>query len=363
MLSKVRPSVENLAVYVPGKPIEEVQRELGLTQVIKLASNENPWGPSPRALQAISKALSEIYLYPDANAQDLKESLGSELAVDANQIIIGNGSEEIVQMIAKTFVDPGDEVVMAAPSFPRYQTVTEMMAGISREVMLVDYRHDLLTMAQQITSRTKVIFVCNPNNPTGTIVTETELDEFMRQVPADILVVFDEAYYEYVADPSFVSGLKYLKDGRRVLILRTFSKAYGLAGLRLGYGIGDAAVIDMLNRVREPFNGNLLAQVAAQAAWLDKEHLQQVLQNTAAGLQQLTQGLARLGLQAIPSHTNFFLVDVGQPSPEVFQALLRQGIIIRPGHLFGYANAIRVTVGTTEQNQAFLQALTGILRR
>ncbi len=358
---KARPNVGNLAVYVPGKPIEEVQRELGLSQVIKLASNENSWGPSPKALEAGRQALEKVFLYPDANALVLKELIAGELAVGTEQIVTGNGSEEIIAMIAKAFVDPGNEVVMAKPSFPRYQTCVELMNGVAVEVELKDYRHDLEQMAQKITARTKVVFVCNPNNPSGTIVTEQELDKFMGLVPEDVLVVFDEAYFEYVADKNYASGLKYLHSGRNVLVLRTFAKAFGLAGLRMGFGIGTEQIVDFLNRVREPFNGNLAAQAAAAAAWQDKEYLAEIIARNAKGLAELRAGLESMGCTVVPSHTNFVLVDVGKPSQEVFEALLKLGIIILPGHLFGYPTSLRVTVGTPEENEAFLNALQKVL--
>ncbi len=361
MSIQARPNVQNLEVYVPGKPIEEVQRELGLSRVIKLASNENPWGPSPKALEEARKVLDRVFLYPDGNAFNLKSKIAGELEIGPEQIIIGNGSDEIVQMIAQAFVDPGDEVLMAAPSFPRYKTVAELMGGIPVEVGLTDYRHDLKAMAQEISARTKVIFVCNPNNPTGTIVTGQELDEFMSLVPDGVLVVFDEAYYEYIADENFTSGLKYFRDGRPVLVLRTFSKAYGLAGLRIGFGIGTREIIDLLNRVRGPFNGNLVALEAAAAAWDDKTYLREVVAKNARGLEQLTLGLERMGCKVVPSETNFLLVETGKASQEVFKGLLSQGIIVRPGHLLGYPAALRVTVGTPEQNEEFLAALARLL--
>ncbi|HWJ03215.1 MAG TPA: histidinol-phosphate transaminase [Verrucomicrobiae bacterium] len=361
MSVEARSYVKNLEVYVPGKPIEEVQRELGLTRVIKLASNENPWGPSPKALEAAKGSLERVFLYPDANAFSLKNLLAKELGIDENQLVTGNGSDEIVQMVAQAFVDPGDEVIMANPSFPRYRTVTELMGGVPVEVELHDYRHDLAAMAEKINSKTKVIFVCNPNNPTGTLVSGIELDEFMAKVPEHILVVFDEAYFEYVDDETYVSGQKYLNQGRQVLILRTFSKAFGLAGLRIGYGFANAEIIDLLNRVRGPFNGNLVALEAACAAWQDKEYLRQMVEKNAQGLEQLREGLERLGCKVVPSATNFVLAEVGKPSQEVFQALMRQGIIVRPGHLFGYGTGLRISVGTPEQNEEFLRALEAVL--
>ncbi len=356
-----RAQVKNLGVYVPGKPIEEVQRELGLDRVIKLASNESPWGPSPLAVEAARRALDKLFLYPDANAYGLKQAICRKLAADPAQIITGNGSEEIVQMIAKTFVDPGDQVVMAAPSFPRYKAVTELMGGTAVEVSLNEYRHDLPAMAAAISQRTKVVFVCNPNNPTGTIVTEQELDNFMAQVPEGVLAVFDEAYFEYVQDARFCSGLKYLAQERQVLVLRTFSKAFGLAALRIGYAVGPRDIIDLLNRVREPFNGNQVAQEAAGAAWADQQYLAQVVKNNALGLRQLSAGLSRLGFTPLPSQTNFVLVEAGKSSERMFQELLQRGIIVRPGHLFGCPTALRVSVGTREDNDAFLEAMAEIV--
>ena len=356
-----RPNVKNLEFYVPGKPIEEVQRELGLSHVIKMASNENPWGPSPLAIAASQKALESLFLYPDANAFCLKSVLAQELDVETEQIITGNGSDQILQMVAQAFVDPGDEVIMATPSFPRYKTVTQLMGGIPIEVELVDYRHDLVEMAKRINSKTKVIFVCNPNNPTGTIVEQAKLDEFMAVVPEDVLVVFDEAYLEYVADRNFASGQKYLQSGRQVLVLRTFSKAFGLAGLRVGYGIGTKEIVDLLNRVRETFNVNLVGIAAATAAWQDKAYLAEIVAKNAQGREQLRVGLEALGCTVISSDTNFVLVEIGKPSKDIFKALMHQGVIVRSGHLFGYASALRVSVGTPDQNEEFLTALEGLL--
>jgi len=363
MSVKARSNVADLAMYVPGKPMEEVQQELGLTRVIKLASNENPWGPSPRAIDAARKALEQASVYPDANASKLKKLIAADLGVEIDQLVVGNGSEEVVQGIAKAYVDPGDEVIMAEQTFPRYKTVTELMNGIAIEVPLKDYRHDLKAMAAKISPKTKALFICNPNNPSGTIVSERELDEFMASVPDSVLIVFDEAYFEYVSDKNYGSGLKYLQSGsQNVLVLRTFAKAYGLAGLRMGFGVGSAKLIDYMNRVRDPFNGNLAAQEAAAAAWQDKEYLQDILSKNAAGKLQLKSGLEQLGCTVIDSQANFLLTDLAQPSQGIFEALLRKGIIVRPGHLLGYPTFQRITVGTPEQNTEVLTALKEILQ-
>lgn len=356
---QARKSLEKIKVYVPGKPIEEVQRELGLTRVAKLASNENPVGPSPKAIAAMVDQAGKTNLYPDGNGYYLKEALAKHWQVSIEQIALGNGSDELIQLLALAYVEAGDEVIMAKPSFPRYEPVVRMMEGVPVEIPLTaDWRHDLPAMAQAITEKTRMIFLCNPNNPTGTMVTREEVAAFMARVPAGVLVVFDEAYYEYVNNEEYPDGLDYLRQGRDVIVLRTFSKIYGLAGLRVGYALTKPEIVQNLERVRPPFNVNALAQAAARAALADQVHLERVRELNAQGLQFFYTALEKLGLEYVPSYTNFVLINVERPAAEVFQQLLRKGYIVRD---VGLGTWLRVTVGLPEENQGFIQALREVI--
>jgi len=360
-MSFVREVVKDLKLYVPGKPIEEVKRELGLEEIIKLASNENPFGPSPKAVEAMVKAANEVHIYPDGNAFYLKEALAKSLGVDTEQLFLANGSDEVIQMIAVTFVNPGDEAVMAAPTFPRYQPTVLMMNGVTHELPLKDHQHDLEAFAAKINSRTKLIYICNPNNPTGTFIPKGQMDDFMARVPENVIVVFDEAYFEYVDDHEYPNGLDYLAKGQNVIVMRTFSKMYGLAGLRLGYAITRPELVAGMNRVREPFNVNAMAQAAAVAALADQEHVAKVKAANLAGRDYLYQAFERMGLSYIPTVANFIMVDTGKESAKVFQALLKKGIIVRSGDNLGYNTSVRVTIGTPEENQKFITALEEVL--
>jgi len=359
----VRDNIEDLAVYKPGKPIEEVQRELGLEEIIKLASNENPLGPSQRAVEAIKKAASNISLYPDGSCFRLRHALADFLGVDADMILVGNGSNEIIQLLSLTFINPGDEAIMPVPSFPRYEPLTKLMNGVPHEVKLRGFedgfKMDLPAMLSHINEKTKIIYICNPNNPTGVIASKKEMDNFMAKVPSDVLVVFDEAYFEYVDNEEYPNGLDYLAAGHNVIVLRTFSKIYGLAGLRIGYGVGGSEVVAYLNRVREPFNVNAVAQEAALAALEDKEYVHKVQEVNREGKEYLYAEFERLGLKYVPTQANFIFVNVERDEKEVFNKLLRKGIIVRGG--FGYHTWLRVSIGTPEQNKAFLTALKEVL--
>ncbi|HYF93045.1 MAG TPA: histidinol-phosphate transaminase [Symbiobacteriaceae bacterium] len=353
-----RESIRKIRPYAQGKPIEEVQRELGLTDIVKLASNENPLGPSPRAVSAMGQAMLECHLYPDGANFRLKEKLAQALDVTAEQVVFGAGSSTVLRLIAEAFLTPGDEVVYADPSFIMYEIITHL-GGATPVVVPVDaqYRHDLPAMAAAVTPRTKVVFVCNPNNPTGTTVTKAEMDAFLAAVPPSVLVVLDEAYFEYAAGPGHIDGLDYVKAGRNVLVLRSFSKIFGLAGLRVGYGIGEPSVVAALRRVREPFNVSIVAQAAALAAISDRDHVDRSRAVNTLGLQMLYAGVSRLGLPHIPSAANFFMVRVPGDDGAMFQALMQQGVIVRPGRTFAMPGWLRVTVGTEEQNRRFLAAL------
>ncbi|BCA55558.1 Histidinol-phosphate aminotransferase [Nitrospira sp. KM1] len=358
MTLHVHPDIASLHPYIPGKPVEELQRELGLTQVVKLASNENPIGPSPKALAALGDGAATLHRYPDGGAFRLREALADRWKVTSDHIILGNGSDEILGLLARTFLTPGDEAVMADHTFVIYKMEVTAAHGRTIAVPLKQWRHDLAAMVRAITPRTRLLFVCNPNNPTGTMVSADEVARFMALVPEHVLVVFDEAYIEYVRSAEFPDSLAYVKEGRHVIVLRTFSKIYGLAGLRIGYGVTTPEITNYLNRIRPPFNANSLAQRAALAALNDDEHVSKSRVMNATGMEQMVTGLRALGLSPIPSEANFIYVDIGRDGRQVFNALLRQGVIIR--HIEG--QMIRVTVGQANENEAFLAALVRVLR-
>jgi histidinol-phosphate aminotransferase len=356
-----RPAILTLNPYVPGKPIEEVEREFQITGVIKLASNENPLGPSPSVIDALKATAPRVFNYPDSNCYYLKMEMASFFGLTEDHFIIGNGTDEIIKMIAETFLNPGDEVIYAWPSFSEYVFAGKLMGAELRPVPLDDYRHDLKKMSQCAGDKTKLIFICNPNNPTGTVVAREELQEFLETIPSDVLVVFDEAYYEYISEADYRSGIELLEN-KPIIVLRTFSKIYGLAGLRIGYGIARPEIISLINRVREPFNVNIMAQEAAVAALKDQEHVRQSKELIVEGKDYLYQEFDRLGLDYVPSQTNFVFVDVNMDARKVFTALLREGVIVRSGDIFDHANHIRVTVGTPEQNKRFIISLEKVLK-
>jgi histidinol-phosphate aminotransferase len=353
----IHPDIQSLTPYVPGKPIEELQRELGLDRVIKLASNENPIGPSSRALAALAGATDNLHRYPDGGGHRLRQVLAERWKVSSEQIILGNGSDELLGLLARAFLAPGDDAVMADHTFVIYRMEVTAAHGNPIVVPLTNWTHDLDAMAKAVTPRTRLLFVCNPNNPTGTMVSAEEVERLMASVPNDVVVVFDEAYFEYVRDPRFPDTIAYVRDGRNVVVLRTFSKIYGLAGLRIGYGITTPEIAGILNRIRPPFNANSLAQRAAAAALGDEEHVARSRSVNAEGMAQVSQGLEALGLTPIPSQTNFLYFDVGRDGRQVFEALLREGIIVR--HIEG--TMLRVTIGLADENAAFLQALKKVL--
>ena len=354
--SLVKPSVRTQPVYEPGKPIEEVARELGLDPagIIKLASNENPWGPSPRAAAAAQRALEHGEIYPDGGCFALRQKLAVKWGLGAEQFVVGNGSNEIIELLGHAFVGEGDEVVMGAPAFVVYKLVTLLFGAKAIEVPLANYRHDLGKIAAAITPRTKLVYVCTPNNPTGTANTEAELFAFARALPEHVIAVFDEAYAEFLEHAPDLRPL--IAEGRKVVCLRTFSKIYGLASLRVGYGYGSAGICAVLNRVRQPFNVNAIAQAAALAALDDVEFAAKTARENRAGLRQLERGCADLGLEVVNSVANFMLVRVGD-GLRVFEALQRRGIIVRPVKSYGLPEWVRVTVGTPTQNERLLTEL------
>lgn len=358
---KARPEIFNLKPYIAGKPIEEVRRELGIEDIIKLASNENPFGPSPMAVEAIQKILTDIHFYPDSNNYNLKKKLAQLTKHDETGIIIGNGSDELLKLIAETFLNAGDEIITADPTFAEYEFTATIMGAKTIKVPSNNFVHDLEAMKNRVTNQTKLIVICNPNNPTGAIVTEEELDKFMAEIPEDLLVIFDEAYFEYVNNSQYVSGKKYVDLGKNVIVLRTFSKIYGLAGLRVGYGLTTPEIAGAIARVTEPFNVNLLAQIGATAAIDDVEHIEESRQMNLAGKEYLYQEFKALGLNYVETEANFIFVDTGKDCQEVFSKLLKLGIIIRTGDIFGYPTYIRVTIGSSEENKRFIAGLKTVL--
>ncbi len=353
----VRSCVKKIPTYVPGKPIEEVERELGIAGVVKMASNENPLGPSKEVRQAITQFLERIYLYPDANHYYLKETLASEYNVTTDQILIGNGLDDVNRILAETILNPGDEVIIPQPTFSMYESVTLLMDA--KPVRIVSTKilgNDLPAMKEAITDRTKLIFICNPNNPTGTFVTKQELTSFLNDIPNNILVVIDQAYADFADNPEFPNGLELLKEGYdNLIIFQTFSKIHAMAGLRLGFAIANQELIQQMQKVRDPFNVNLLALTAGIAAINSKKHILLSKKLVQMGRRHFYEELESLGVEYIPTQANFILINCGKDSRELYQYLLKNGIIVRPTHSFGLPNYIRVTFGTAEQNDRFFK--------
>lgn len=358
-----RSCLDLIKPYVPGKPVEEVERELGLKDVIKLASNENVLGPSPRALRALRENIERINYYPDGNCFYLKQRLAEKLGLEPEQLVVGNGSDELLTLLAMVYINPGDEAVTVRPTFSEYEFAMSLMGGVIRHVPLTGdtFSYDFEGIARSINERTRIVFICSPNNPTGSVISSDALERFLDRLPSGILVVLDQAYIEYVDDPGHPGGIDYIMQGRPVVVLRTFSKIYGLAGLRIGYGAAQSAVVAALNCVREPFTVNAMAQAGALAALDDLEHVERSRCLVAEGRRQLAAGLAEMGLAPVPSQGNFCFVDLKVDAAQVFQALLRRGIIVRSGEIFGHPTFIRVTCGTAEQNSRFLKEISGVL--
>ncbi|NOT12669.1 MAG: histidinol-phosphate transaminase [Methylococcaceae bacterium] len=361
------PGVQQLIPYKPGKPIEELQRELGLDRIVKLASNENPLGPGKKALAAIQAALPELALYPDGSGYHLKQTLARKYAVDVSQITLGNGSNEILELVARAFLTPELEVIFSQHAFAVYPIVTQAVGATAIVVPALNYGHDLDAMLQRITDKTRLVFIANPNNPTGTLLSQASLEAFISVLPDSVICVLDEAYFEYVhasglgGQDATINSISWLKKYPNLIITRTFSKAYGLAGLRVGYGLSSSEIADILNRVRQPFNNNSLALAAAEAALNDAEHLASSINVNALGMQQLTEGFKNLGLDWVDSAANFVLVHLKQPGMPVYQALLRKGVIVRPVDNYELPQHLRVSIGTEAENQVFLQALNDSL--
>ncbi len=354
----VSENIRSINPYVPGKPIEELERELGITGSIKLASNENPLGPSPKAVAAVKRAVEGLNRYPDGSGFYLSQALAKKYGVEIPQVILGNGSNELIELLVRTFVQPGDEVISADPSFVVYKMITQAGGGANVVVPCKELRHDLDAMADRITARTRLVFIANPNNPTGTMNTRVELDRFMEKVPEHVIVAMDEAYFEYATHAEYPDSLDDLKAGRNVVALRTFSKIYGLAGLRIGYGITTAEIAELMNKVRQPFNTNSLGQIAALAALGDRKHVDKSVANNNEGKQFLYQSFQRLGITYVPTETNFIFFETRLDGRELYSGLLKQGVIIRP---MG-GNRLRVTIGLPGENQRFVSELEKLLQ-
>jgi histidinol-phosphate aminotransferase len=356
--------VANMRPYLPAKPIEEVQREYGLSEIIALASNENALGPSPKVLAALVAALPQLNYYPDADANSLRRAIARHVSVLPEQVHVGNGADGVIRELCLAYVGEGDQVIVGKPSFPNYDAGTQVMRGEVIKVPVKDYRLDLDAMLDAINDRTKMIFVCNPNNPTGTIVTASEVEAFTARVPDHVLVVFDEAYYEFVDAADFPQTLRYVREGRQnVIVLRTFSKIYGIAGIRLGYGIADAAVLAPVRTVTDSFPVNRLAQVAGEAALEDTEFVAATLDMVRKGRLYLCREFERLGMSCLPGHTNFLLVRFGPAARFLIQNLLTCGIIIRSGNAYELPEYARITIGTQAQNECLISSLEAALEQ
>ena len=350
-------SVMNIKPYIPGKPIEEVQREYGIKEVVKLASNENPLGPSRLAVKAMSKKLSALNLYPESGAFYLRRALAKHLKIKENTLVFGNGSNELLHLIAEAFVSPGEEVIFSALSFVVYPIATDLAGGVAVQIPHRDFRHNIDGFIKRLSDRTKLIYICNPNNPTGTSITKEAFEKLMAAVSPKTIVALDEAYFEYVQDRNFPEGTKYLSKYPNLIVLRTFSKIYGLAGARIGYAIADPDIIEIIERIRPPFNANTLAQAGAQAAISDSAHLKKTLKTNNAGKKYLYAELGKLGVECVPTQANFIFVKFKSNCRVVFEGLLKRGVIIRPQ----FDNYARITIGTMEENVKLIKALKAIL--
>ncbi len=357
----MRETISRIVPYSPGKSSAEVMEELGLDEVTKLASNENPLGPSPLAIDAMQNLASGVHVYPDPQAIELTEALADRLEVEPETIIVGRGSDEVIHMLGLAFVDEGSNLVFSDPPFALYPMTARVMGAEERSIHARDYRHNLEAMAEAVDDRTKLIFISNPYNPLGSIVTADEVDDLMATVPDTCIVVFDEAYYEYVDDPEYPDTLRYVREGARCITLRTFSKAWGLAGLRVGYGVAPVDIIEVLKQVREPFNVGIMAQAAAVASLRDPDQVPRSFENNVAGRQFMYEQFNEMGLEYVPTQANFIMVDTGMDSTRCFDALMRRGVTVRTGEIFGMPTWIRVTIGTPQQNGRFVAALREVL--
>lgn len=365
MKLKIPENIQSITPYPPGKPLDELEREYGITDPIKLASNENPWGPSPKAVQAIENALGNLNRYPDGSSFYLVEAISQKFGLLQEEVVLGSGSNEVIDFLVKAFVEPGNEVITSHPSFLMYQKFVQVRGGINHVVPLRDMHHDLEAILSSITEKTRLIFLDNPNNPTGTFLSPLDLYTFFSKVPEHVIVVLDEAYVDFMNIEYQLDIYSLIKnsDGRcPVVSLRTFSKAYGLSGLRVGFGLMPKEIAECLHKVRQPFNMNSLAQVAARAAIDDTVFFQQTIEKTIQGRTYLMDGINKLGCKSYPSETNFFLIDVKGDADALYNAMLYKGVIVRSMRAYGYPNCIRITVGTIEENDRFLKSFAECLK-
>ncbi len=360
---KPRKVIEEIYPYSPGKPVAEVQRELGLDKVVKLASNENALGPSPKAVAAARAALADLFQYPEASGYYLVQALTAKYGLTFDHFILGNGANDLLELVAKTYVGPGDNVVSGYPSFIMYEIAVRMMEAEYRRVPLQSHRFDLEAMAAAVDGRTRAVFIANPNNPTGTIVTRGELERFLGKLPDHVLVVVDEAYFDFTTADDYPDSLPYVREGRPVMTMRSFSKNYGLAGLRLGWAAAAPEIVAPMHRIRQPFNANVLAQVAGVAALADDRHLARSRKMVVEGREQLYRGLDKLGATYVRSEANFVLVELGREAKGVYEELLASGVIVRPLAGWGMPRAIRVTVGTAAENAVFLKTFAKVMKK
>lgn len=352
MSTSIRSNILEMHPYQPGKPVSEVQRELGLVNIIKLASNENPLGPSPRAIVAVREAVDQMHLYPDGSTYELKQAISRRFGMDVGNIIVGNGSDNLIHLLGLIFLgSPNDEVVVGDPSFVRYDATANLApCKLTRVPLDSTYTHDLTAMREAVTDQTKLVFIANPNNPTGTIVRAPELTSFLRDLPEHVYTVLDEAYFEFAEDViGYPRSTTHVQDGHRVIGLRTFSKTYGLAGIRIGYGFAPSEIVDAIDRVREPFGVNSLAQAAAIGALGDNEHIRATVKNNREGIARVASMLQRTGAKVCESYANFVFADLGKPSAPLVSELLKRGVIIRGGGVFGTPNCVRISIGTSDE--------------
>ncbi|MCD4781673.1 MAG: histidinol-phosphate transaminase [Candidatus Omnitrophica bacterium] len=361
MKEKIKKSILKVKPYVPGKPIEEVKRDSGLKRVIKLASNENPYPPSPKVIKAIEKAATTVNRYPYSDCYYLKDALVKKLGVSSSQLIFGNGSDEIILLAVRAFVQPGDEVVLAKPSFLMYSIDAQIEGAVIKSIPVKNYQYDLQAMKRAVTPITKLIFLGNPDNPVGTYFTDQDVRSFLKGLRKDILILLDEAYFEYVEQKDYVDSIKLLSEYPNIIVTRTFSKMYGLAGLRVGYGISSAEVIDFLNRIRDPFNVNSVAQAAALACLKDKSYYRQIATDIRQQRAYIYQELTKMGLQYVRTYTNFIIVHIAEADKYV-EFLLHRGVIVRSMSAWGLQNCFRLSIGTQAENRQFINILKRALK-
>ncbi len=363
-MSIFRKELAGLKEYVPGKPIEDVMKQYGLTSIVKLASNENPLGPSKKAVEAIKREAENIHIYPDGAALELREKLSKKHGVSMEQILIGSGGEQILKLIAHTLVNEGDEVIFGAPSFALYDIMSSHIGAKCISLPLTeDFRHDLKAFEEHLNEKTKIVYICNPNNPTGNIMPKAELLDFISKLPESVVLMLDEAYFEYaIHDPEYLDGLEILKDRANTIILRTFSKVAGLAGLRIGYCFSSTEIIREMSKIKGVFNANRIGQMAAIASLDDDEHISNTIALNKRSLDMMKEYFRNHNMKYVESHANFIFVDINQSSREAYIELQKRGVIIRPGFLWGFENYIRVSSGTIEQTEIFIKALDDIVK-